>query len=128
MQLSQDSFDVRYQLRSADGTLARVSDQELRESHELRESFFLTPDELVPGWAPRSAAALVPADLEPLLALAPAVLLLGSGARLQFPAPDVMAACLTRGIGIEVMDNAAAARTFNLLANEGRRVVAGFLL
>jgi len=46
----------------------------------------------------------------------------------QFPAPAVMAACLTRGIGIEVMDNAAAARTFNLLANEGRRVIAAFLL
>ena len=39
-----------------------------------------------------------------------------------------MAALLTRGIGLEVMDNAAAARTFNVLANEGRRVVAGFLL
>ena len=39
-----------------------------------------------------------------------------------------MAACLTRGIGIEVMDNAAAARTFNVLATEGRRVLAAFLL
>jgi len=43
-------------------------------------------------------------------------------------APAVMAACLTRGIGIEVMDNAAAARTFNVLATEARKVVAGFLL
>ena len=39
-----------------------------------------------------------------------------------------MATCLTRGIGIEVMDNAAAARTFNVLATEGRRVVAAFLI
>jgi uncharacterized protein len=38
-----------------------------------------------------------------------------------------MAACLTRGIGIEIMDNAAAARTFNVLAGEGRRVVAAFV-
>ena len=42
--------------------------------------------------------------------------------------PAVMATCLTRGIGIEVMDNAAAARTFNVLATEGRRVVAAFLI
>lgn len=122
MQLTQDNFDVRYVLRSADGTLARVNEL------ELRESFFVTPDELVTAWPPRSVAALQPADLEPLLARAPAVVLLGSGERLQFPAAAVMAACLTRGIGIEVMDNAAAARTFNLLANEGRRVVAAFLL
>ena len=122
MQLTQENHDVRYVMRSADGTLARVNEL------ELRESFFVTPDELVTGWAPRSAAALQPADLEPLLARAPAVVLLGSGHRLQFPEAAVMAACLTRGIGIEVMDNAAAARTFNVLANEGRRVVAAFLL
>jgi uncharacterized protein len=122
VQLTQDNFDVRYVLRSADGDLVRVNEL------ELRASFFLTPDELVTGWAPRSASSLEPADLDPLIARGPAVVLLGSGARLQFPAPDVMAACLTRGIGIEVMDNAAAARTFNLLANEGRRVLAAFLL
>jgi uncharacterized protein len=53
---------------------------------------------------------------------------LGTGERQVFPSAAVMAACLTRGIGIEVMTNAAAARTFNVLAGEGRRVVAGFLL
>jgi uncharacterized protein len=47
---------------------------------------------------------------------------------LRFPAPAVLAALLTRGIGVEVMDNAAAARTFNLLAGEGRRVVAALLI
>jgi uncharacterized protein len=31
-------------------------------------------------------------------------------------------------VGLEVMNNAAAARTFNVLAGEGRRVVAGFVL
>ena len=122
MQLTQDNYDVRYILRSADGSVARVNEL------ELRESFFVTPDELVTGWAPRAAATLKAADLEPLLARSPAVVLLGSGERLQFPDASVLAACLTRGIGIEVMDNSAAARTFNLLANEGRRVLAAFLL
>jgi uncharacterized protein len=35
---------------------------------------------------------------------------------------------LRSGIGVEVMDNRAAARTYNLLAAEGRRAVAAFLL
>jgi uncharacterized protein len=39
-----------------------------------------------------------------------------------------MVACLGRGIGLETMTNAAAARTFNVLAGEGRRVVAGFTI
>jgi uncharacterized protein len=66
--------------------------------------------------------------MEPVLALMPSVVLLGCGPRLVFPSAAVMAACLTRGIGIEAMDNAAAARTFNVLASESRKVVAGFLL
>ena len=35
---------------------------------------------------------------------------------------------LKRGIGLETMDNAAVARTFNVLVGEGRRAVAVFLL
>ena len=122
MQLFQEAPDTRYQLRSADGELARVNE------HELRRSFVISPEQLIDDWRPRSIDELQPADMDALLALQPAVVLLGSGARQRFPAPAVLAACLTRGIGIEVMDNAAAARTFNLLAGEGRRVVAGFLL
>ncbi|WP_312707201.1 MTH938/NDUFAF3 family protein, partial [Stenotrophomonas sp.] len=45
-----------------------------------------------------------------------------------FPPAAVMAACLTRGIGLEVMNNPAAARTFNILASEGRKVAAAFIL
>ena len=72
--------------------------------------------------------AMVPGDLEPLLALQPELVVLGSGATQQFPPPEVLAACLSRGIGLETMTNAAAARTFNVLASEGRRVVAGFVI
>ena len=122
MQLTQDAPDHRYQLRSADGVLARVNEL------ELRRSFLLSPDRLVEDWRPRAIGELEPADMDAVLALEPALVLLGSGASLRFPAPAVLARCLTRGIGIEVMDNAAAARTFNLLAGEGRRVVAAFLI
>lgn len=121
MQLTQDAYDFRYALRGADGSVARVNDL------ELRASFIVAPNQLVEDWPATASEALVPADLEPVLALQPAVVILGSGARLVFPPAAVMAACLSRGIGLEVMDNGAAARTYNLLAMEGRRVVAAFL-
>jgi len=76
----------------------------------------------------RDASALTPDDLAALLALDPEVIVLGTGQRQRFPSTLAMAACLTRGVGIEVMDNHAAARTFSILAGEGRRVVAGFVL
>lgn len=122
MQLTLENPDFRYALRSAGGDHALVNEQ------RLEASFLLAPNRLVTDWRPSSIDTLEIADLEPVLAMEPAVVLLGSGASLRFPAPAVMAACLTRGIGIEVMDNAAAARTFNVLATEGRRVVAAFVI
>jgi uncharacterized protein len=62
-----------------------------------------------------------------LLALQPELVVLGSGAIQAFPPPATLAACLQRGIGLESMTNAAAARTYSVLAGEGRRVVAGFV-
>lgn len=122
MQLNLEPTDFRFLLRGVDAGGVLVNER------RLERSFILAPNHLDEEWRPRSTDDLKPEDLDPVLALAPAVVLLGSGARLKFPEPAVMAACLTRGIGIEVMDNAAAARTFNVLAGEGRRVVAAFLL
>ena len=123
MQLSHERPDYTWVLRGADGQRARVNER------MLERSFALAPDRLIEDWAaPTTAAALEPAHLDALLALAPELLVLGTGQRQVFPSPAVMAACLTRGIGIEVMDNAAAARTYNVLAGEGRRVVVALLL
>jgi uncharacterized protein len=122
VQLTLENPDFRYLLRGADGCSALVNER------RLERSFIVSPSQLIEDWAPGDVAALQPGQLEPALALGPAVLLLGTGAVLRFPAPAVLAACLTRGIGIEAMDNAAAARTFNVLAAEGRRVVAAFLI
>lgn len=122
MQLTLENPDFRYLLRgvSADGVL--VNDQ------TLNRSFILTPHELLEDWHPGSVQELVANDMQALLDLNPVLVILGTGARQQFPSAAVMAVCLTRGIGIEVMDNAAAARTFNVLATEGRKVVAGFIV
>lgn len=122
MLLHLEQPDFEYFMRGADGTSAKVNDR------ELRRSFLLSPRKLVEDWPVRDVRAMTPADLEPLLALEPELVLLGSGAAQAFPPPTTMAACLSRGIGLETMTNAAAARTFNVLASEGRRVVAGFVL
>ncbi|MBS0460865.1 MAG: hypothetical protein JSS41_00140 [Proteobacteria bacterium] len=108
--------------------LAVRADAVVLSDRTLTASFHLSPTAVREDWPVRDAAALVPADLNDLLADAPEVILLGTGSRQVFPPTAVLAACLTRGIGIEVMDNHAAARTFAILASEGRRVVAAFLL
>jgi len=95
---------------------------------ELTSSFLLAPDRAIENWPVTTADTLDAGHVEALLALQPELVLLGTGERQVFPAAAFMAGFLRKGIGIEVMDNAAAARTYNLLAGEGRRVVAGFIL
>lgn len=95
---------------------------------EFTASFILGVDQVVERWPAMEVDRLGAADADAVLALDPEVVLLGTGARQAFPPAAFMAAFLTRRIGIEPMDNAAAARTFNVLGAEGRRVVAAFLL
>lgn len=121
MQLNLERPDYQYFLRGADGTGALVN------GRRLQASFVIAPGALVEDWPVRDARALAPADLDPILALAPELVVLGTGATQVFPPPAVLAACLQRGIGLEVMSNAAAARTYSVLAGEGRRVVAAFV-
>ncbi|WP_226469804.1 Mth938-like domain-containing protein [Luteimonas panaciterrae] len=121
MQLLLERPDYDYFLRGADGRHALVNER------TLHASFVISPNALIEQWSVTDVARLTPADLDALLELKPELIILGSGATQAFPPPEAQAACLSRGIGLETMTNAAAARTFNVLASEGRRVVAGFI-
>ena len=88
------------------------------------QSIALTPDEVLTHWAPKPVAELAVADFESLLATAPEIILLGTGPTNLFPPRELLFAFARRGIGLESMDTAAAARTFNVLATEGRQVAA----
>ncbi len=83
--------------------------------------------EVVP-WGVGAHAALTAADFERLLDFSPEVVIFGSGASLRFVPPGLHQALFARRIGIETMDTAAACRTYNVLATEGRSVLAALML
>jgi len=58
----------------------------------------------------------------------PELVIFGSGTRLRFPPPAFLRALMEKRIGIETMDTLAACRTYNILAGEGRRVIAALLI
>ena len=93
-----------------------------------RTSLIVMATELIEGWRPTRIDDLQPGDLEPILARRPEVLLLGSGARQQFPDRAVLAALYAARIGFEVMDTGAACRTYNVLVAEGRNVAAALIV
>ena len=78
--------------------------------------------------SPESYEALEKSHIEFALDFEPEILLLGTGNKIQFPAADIMSLPPSRGIGLEVMDTAAACRTFNILVGENRQVVAILLM
>ena len=88
----------------------------------------VAPDALAEAWHEGEFASLQATHLAALLAMKPAVVLLGTGSRQRFPAPAIMRPLIEAGVGCEVMDTGAACRTYNILASEGRQVVAALLL
>ncbi|MBS0375136.1 MAG: Mth938-like domain-containing protein [Proteobacteria bacterium] len=104
----------------ADGRL-RLRDR------ELDASCLVTAAEILP-WPVAEVAALTVEDFAPLWPRGIEVVLLATGARQQWPPPELLAALAARRVGLEVMDTGAASRTFNLLAGDGRPVALAAVL
>jgi uncharacterized protein len=83
---------------------------------------------IAPGPAVADAGELTAAHTADLIALAPELVLVGTGVRQVFPPAEFGAQFLRAGIGFEVMDTGAACRTFNVLVTEERRVAALLLV
>jgi uncharacterized protein len=110
---------------SATLTISSVSVDGIRINDRLwSETVALTADEIIESWRPVAVADLAEVDFVALLAKSPELVILGTGATGEFPKRELIFAFARRGVGLEVMDTAAAARTFNLLATEGRHVAA----
>ena len=78
-------------------------------------------------WTAPSHDALRAEHFDEILALQPELVIFGSGARLRFISAALYRGLIGARIGLETMDSAAACRTYNVLAAEGRSVVAALL-
>ncbi len=79
-------------------------------------------------WGCNSFDDLGTHHFEMLVALAPEIVIFGSGSRIRFPKPQWLTPLYTKRIGLETMDMQAACRTYNILAGEGRDVVLALLI
>lgn len=76
----------------------------------------------VTDWTPVPVETLSIDDLAPVIATNPELIIVGTGSRQVLPNRELMFAMARRGVGLEMMDTPAAARTYNVLLNEGRSV------
>ena len=92
-----------------------------------RESLILSPQSIHCPWSVLSIDELGELDLQPVIDLKPRVVLLGTGEYQIFPDARIFGLFGQRGIGLEVMNNGALCRTFNILVAEDREVVAAII-
>ncbi len=122
MKLQPDRFDTLAIHAYGPGWVA-VNGQKMQGSLLVSAQGLLAP------WRPATFEALQSQDFADLLAgERPELVLFGSGERLRFASPALLRPLIEARVGIETMDTMAACRTYNILAGEGRRVLAALLL
>ena len=94
----------------------------------LRKSTTIRSDGSVQAWAPQNNTEFQAEHFFGFTQAPPEIILLGTGQHLRFPPQDCLAELQKKNIGYEVMDTAAACRTFNVLAAEGRDVILAMLM
>ncbi len=94
----------------------------------FEHAILVFPDSGARPWDCTSIAQANPENLQEIIDYRPELVLIGSGGAFAFPDFSVQAWLQQHGIGCEVMDSAAACRTFNVLVSEQRNVAAALLL
>lgn len=87
------------------------------------------PQQAPKPWGAEQIDALQASHIDALLFdPLPEVVLIGTGREQHMLTPALMRPLMAKRIGWEVMDTAAACRTYNILAGEGRQVLAALMI
>lgn len=109
-----DTSPSHYQIRSYERGKIVVNDE------TITQNLIIATNKLIYPWDEN--------NLEPILNLHPVIVLLGTGDVFKILPPKFLSPFYEHKIGVEVMNTSAACRTFNVLASEGRHVVAGLII
>ena len=121
MQLTRDSAALNL-IRAWEPGRLRVADR------WLTGNVIIGTSDIIEGWTAIEPRNLTIAELEPAFTLEPTIIVLGTGSQRLLPDVELMAAAAQRSVGLEIMNTAAACRTFNVLLQEQRRVVAALFI
>ncbi|MDX1508057.1 MAG: MTH938/NDUFAF3 family protein [Woeseiaceae bacterium] len=105
-------------IRKVSGSAIYIGDE------SFSQPIALTQDAVIGDWHDLDIDALNYEHFAALVATQPELVVLGTGSESAFAPKQLVFAFARAGIGLEVMNTPAAARTFNVLAGEGRRIAA----
>jgi uncharacterized protein len=122
MPLNLDDNQASYQIRGFTPGALKINND------IYTHSVIVAADTLISDWEPQTITELTAAHLEAIIAMKPAILLIGTGTTLTFPEISVYGDLINHGIGVEIMNTSAACRTYNALTAENRQVVAAIFV
>lgn len=120
-------------MRFAEDTNSPFSIQSVSEDGVVIDGKHITRSVLVNAttlqdWPPRSVADMTGDDIAQCHALDPEIVIIGTGRTQVFPPAEHVVTLQKKGIGVEIMANDAACRTFNVLLSEDRHVLLALML
>lgn len=120
---------MKFNLEQSSGfTIGSYQPGEIQVSGQhYQHSVIVTPESCTP-WQIEYIEELQSDHFSFIIEHSPDILLLGTGEAQQFPPMQHYAELLSLGIGVEIMHSAAAARTYNLLLDEKRDVIAAIIV
>jgi uncharacterized protein len=122
MKFTQDSPGNELLFSDYDDSSVTINDR------KHTDSLIVFPDNLLPQWAVSSIDQLSIDHLGAVIERRPDIVILGTGSQQQFPPVEVRRALAQNRLQLEIMNNAAACRTYNLLVSEDRDVAAAIII
>lgn len=93
-----------------------------------KESVLVHAGHEVAQWSVNSMAELSESHIAKILDYSPEIVIFGTGEKQVFPETKLLADLINSDCGHEIMDTAAACRTYSVLMTEGRNVLAALIL
>jgi uncharacterized protein len=122
MTLILDENRSRFQIKAYAPGLIQINEL------TLTNSVIVSATQLITDWPPQTLTELTKQHFDTIIALKPAILLLGTGTTLVFPPLELYGHLLNEGIGVEIMDTKSACSTYNVLTSEDRNVIAALII
>ena len=93
-----------------------------------QSSLIVTPDQLLLEWSVKTIKDINENSFEAIESLDIEIILLGTGNTQEHLEPKLLEYFSKKNIAIESMSNQSACRTYNILANEERKVLLALML
>ncbi len=114
---------------AADYVFGHYGDGRLKVNQtDYDASLIIFPDTLITDWPVNNLDDMSISHFDEIISRNPDIVLLGTGVKQRFPSVEFRRNLVQAGLNLEIMDSAAACRTYNLLVSEGRDVAAAVII